>query len=137
MQLLSYARRFGLVNQRGFNLSEIPSLEGKIAIITGGQSGIGREITIRLLLHGISKVYILARTESKYEAAKKDWVENWELQPEDVDKRAEFIKCDLSDILSVKDAAGILLQKLDHLDMLYNNAGKYQAVFEWQCLFTS
>lgn len=135
MQPLSYARRFGLVNQRGFDLSEIPSLEGKIAVITGGQSGIGREITTRLLLHGIGKVYILARTESKYEDTKKDWAENWELQQEDVDKRAEFIKCDLSDIVSVKDAAGILLQKLDRLDMLWNNAGEYQRLFGWQCLF--
>ena len=137
MHPLSYARRFGLVNQRGYELSNIPSLEGRTAVITGGQSGIGREITIRLLLHGISKVYILARTESKYEDAKKDWVEHWELQQEDVDKRAEFIKCDLSDIVSVRDVAGILLQKLDRLDMLYNNAGKYRVLLDWQYSFTS
>ena len=125
MNPISYARRFGLLNQRGFNVEDIPKLDGQIAVITGGQSGIGREITTLLLQHGISKVYILARTESKYEVAKKDWVEHRALQQEDVDERTEFIQCDLSNILNVKEAATVLLQKLDRLDMLYNNAGNH------------
>ena len=124
MNPLSYARRFGLVNQRGFDVAQIPNLDNKVAVITGGQSGIGREITALLLLHGISRVYILARTKSKYEAAKKDWVEQRGLRQEDVDKRSEFIQCDLSDVLSVKEVASILLLKLDRLDILFNNAGK-------------
>jgi len=32
----------GLINYRGFSLSETPKLTGKIAVITGGQAGIGR-----------------------------------------------------------------------------------------------
>ena len=123
MNPLSYARRFGLVNQRGFDVSDIPNLNQKVAVITGGQSGIGQEISALLLLHGVSKVYILARTKSKYEAAKVNWIEHRGLQQEDVDKRSEFIQCDLSDILSVKEAASILLLKLDRLDILFNNAG--------------
>lgn len=136
MNPLSYARKFGLVNQRGFDLVDVPNLEGKTAVITGGQSGIGQEIAVRLLLSGISKVYILARTEGKYEAAKEDWTKNWELQREDIDTRSEFIQCDLSDIVSVKDAAGILLKKLERLDMLYNNAGKGSFGLSWQYLST-
>ena len=104
-------------------MADIPNLNDKVAVITGGQSGIGREIITLLLLHGISKVYVLARTKSKYEATKKDWIEQRGLQQEDIKQRAEFIQCDLSNVFSVKEASSTLLLKLDRLDMLYNNAG--------------
>lgn len=32
----------GLINYRNFQLSETPQLTGKVAVITGGQAGIGR-----------------------------------------------------------------------------------------------
>ncbi|KAI9815540.1 MAG: hypothetical protein M1827_002674 [Pycnora praestabilis] len=113
----------GLVNWRGFSLSETPSLDGKVAVITGGAAGIGREMTAQLLLHGVEKVYILARTESKYDDAKNEWLDKRGIQWTDSDKRSEFIKCDLSDIEDVKRVADELLSKLDRLDMLLDNAG--------------
>jgi NAD(P)-dependent dehydrogenase (short-subunit alcohol dehydrogenase family) len=52
----------GLINYKGFSLDDTPSLEGRVCVITGGQAGIGKEITAQLLLHCISLVYVLARS---------------------------------------------------------------------------
>ncbi|KAI9883292.1 MAG: hypothetical protein M1823_004935 [Watsoniomyces obsoletus] len=120
---LSLFRMTGLVNHRGFSLSETPSLQGKVAVLTGGQAGIGREITAQLLLHGISKVYILARSEEKYTAACQVWAERAGLSADDVAQRTVFMRCDLTDLENVKRVADQLIQELDRLDILINNAG--------------
>ncbi|KAI9838770.1 MAG: hypothetical protein M1837_002336 [Sclerophora amabilis] len=112
----------GLFTYKGFSLSETPSLHGKVAVITGGQAGIGQEITAQLLRHGISKVYVLARRKQKFEEARSVWAETQALTPEELDRRTEFLQCDLSDIRDVKKVAGQLLSKLERLDILINNA---------------
>lgn len=61
----------GLVNYKGFSLDDTSSLEGRVCVITGGQAGIGREITAQLLALGVSRVYIVARSLSKFEMARK------------------------------------------------------------------
>lgn len=124
---LALLRMLGFISYRGFDLRDTPDLAGKVAVITGGQAGIGREITAQLLLHGISKVYILARSESKYNDSKDEWTRRRDpaeqLSEQDVEAGTEFIQCDLSDIKDVKRAADMLLTKLDRLDILINNAG--------------
>ncbi|KAI9789942.1 MAG: hypothetical protein M1833_002135, partial [Piccolia ochrophora] len=120
---VSLYRIAGLATNSSFPSSKTPPLTGKIAVITGGQAGIGREITAQLLLHDIAKVYILGRSEIKYDEAKRHWHEQKGLARDDVEARTEFVKCDLSDIRDVKRAADLLLQKLDRLHMLFNNAG--------------
>jgi NAD(P)-dependent dehydrogenase (short-subunit alcohol dehydrogenase family) len=99
-------------------------LAGKVAVITGGQSGIGREITAQLLRHGVAKVYILARSESKFHESIAEWVNKKGLKRSDVESRTEFVPCDLSSVHDVARAANDLLRKLDRLDILFNNAGK-------------
>ncbi|KAI9750000.1 MAG: hypothetical protein M1835_001454 [Candelina submexicana] len=113
----------GLINYQGFSLSETPSLHGKVAVVTGGQAGIGREMTAQLLLHGIEHVYILARSESKYSDALKEWSEQRGIKAADAEKRSDFMKCDLSDIEDVKRVVDVLLSRLDRLDILIDNAG--------------
>jgi NAD(P)-dependent dehydrogenase (short-subunit alcohol dehydrogenase family) len=117
-------RLMGFVSFKCFSLSETPPLEGKVAVITGGQAGIGKEMTAQLLLHGISKVYIIARNESKYIEANDYWREIKGLAMEDIKRRTEFLACDLGDIKSVERVGHELLRKLHRLDILINNAGK-------------
>ncbi|KAJ9635771.1 hypothetical protein H2199_008123 [Coniosporium tulheliwenetii] len=119
---LTLLRMSGLLTHKGFDLTDTPDLSGKIAVITGGQAGIGREIVAQLLLHGISRVYILARTESRYEEAKEEWLQKHGLRTAYVEERTAFIKCDLGDLWDVKRAADELLGKLERLDVLINNA---------------
>lgn len=113
----------GLINYHNFSLKDTPSLTGKIAVITGGNSGFGQEIVAQLLVNHISKVYILARNTSKFEDAKKYWVEKHGLEESDIEKRIVFQECDLSDMEAVKKVADGLVNELDRLDMLINNAG--------------
>lgn len=80
-------------------------------------------MSAQLLLHGVEKLYILARTPSKYEDSKEQWLHTRGISREDSEKRSEYIKCDLSDIKDVKRVADELLSKLDRLDILINNAG--------------
>ncbi|TKA75890.1 hypothetical protein B0A49_03238 [Cryomyces minteri] len=112
----------GIVNYHGFDLSDLPKLTGKIAVITGGQAGIGREITAQLLLHGIAQVYILARSEGKYIDAKEEWTRRTSLSMSEIEKKTEFISCNLSDIKDVQRAASSLLQKCSRCDILIHNA---------------
>ncbi|KAF2489114.1 putative short chain dehydrogenase/reductase [Lophium mytilinum] len=112
----------GLTTHHNFKLADTPDLSGKVAVITGGQSGIGREITAQLLLHGISKVYILARSASKYQDAISEWVNQKGLKRSDVERRTEFVPCDLGSVKDVARASNELLSKLDRLDILFNNA---------------
>ncbi len=89
----------------------------------GGQAGIGKEIVAQLLIHDISKVYILARSAAKFESARQHWQETQKLTSEDIENRVQFLACDLSDITVVKKVADELFKKLHRLDMLIDNAG--------------
>ncbi|KAF2762892.1 short chain dehydrogenase/reductase [Pseudovirgaria hyperparasitica] len=113
----------GLISHRKFKLQDTPDLTGKTAVVTGGQAGIGREITAQLLLHGIAKVYVLARSEERFTAARSEWVNQKGLKAADVENRTEFVQCDLSDIHAVKRSVEILRSRLNRLDILFNNAG--------------
>lgn len=116
-------RMSGLVNYHGFSLSETPPLTKKVAVITGGTAGIGKEITAQLLLHGISKVYVLARSEEKYVAAKEAWAQRDGISEQDVESRTVFMRCDLANIREVKAVCERLLNELGRLDILFNHGG--------------
>ncbi|KAI9752209.1 MAG: hypothetical protein M1815_000669 [Lichina confinis] len=120
---LSLLRTSGLVTGHGFSLSETPPLSGKVAVITGGQAGIGKEIVAQLLLHGISKAYVIARSQEKYVAAKKAWAQRDGITEQDADSRTVFIKCNLTDLQEVKAVAEGLVEEADRLDILFNHAG--------------
>lgn len=113
---------FFTTHSTSFTLSSTPSLADKLAIITGGSDGVGREITAQLLLHDIGKVYVLSRSRVKFEEAEKEWSSKHSLSSSTIDDRTEFVSCDLSDIQSVKDIADSLRTRLQRLDILILNA---------------
>jgi NAD(P)-dependent dehydrogenase (short-subunit alcohol dehydrogenase family) len=114
----------GFFTYRHFSLQDTPPLDGKVAVVTGGQAGIGEEIVAQLLLHNVRKVYIVARSKSKYLRAQETWRQRHGIVLSENDDRVEFIQCDLGDIKSVKDAADEITAKTDRLDILICNAGK-------------
>ncbi|KDR76849.1 hypothetical protein GALMADRAFT_96456 [Galerina marginata CBS 339.88] len=98
-----------------WNPDKIPSLEGKVFIVTGGNSGIGLEITKILLSKG-GKVYMASRSAEKAKGAISE-VEKA------TGKTPDFLKLDLADLESVKSAAEEFNSKETRLDVLYNSAG--------------
>lgn len=89
-------------------------LEGKIAVVTGGNSGIGAE-TAQLFARQGAKVAVLARRQEegeKIEAA---------IRAEAGD--ATFIQCDVADSTRVNAAIEQVIETYGVINILFNNAG--------------
>lgn len=80
-----------------FNIDDIPDLTGKVAIVTGGYAGVGKE-TVFALLRRNAKVYIAGRTPAKAEAAIRELKER-------TGKDALFLELDLANLRAVRKAA--------------------------------
>ncbi|KDR82950.1 hypothetical protein GALMADRAFT_238644 [Galerina marginata CBS 339.88] len=98
-----------------FAVDDIPDLTGKVVIVTGANTGVGKETAKALLTHN-AKVYVAARSREKAEKAIED------LKTE-TGKEGIFLKLDLSDLKSVKASAEEFLSKETDLHILFNNAG--------------
>ncbi|KAG6833420.1 hypothetical protein H0H93_013266 [Arthromyces matolae] len=79
-----------------YSVDDIPDLSGKVMLVTGGNTGIGKEI-IRALLSRNAKVYMASRNAAKAKAAID------ELR-EDMGKEAVFLELDLASLRSVRRA---------------------------------
>lgn len=103
-----------------FTDANLPSLEGKVYIVTGAASGVGFELS-KILYAAGGAVYIAARSVSRCAGA----VEKIRAQ---VGKgktvgRPESMVIDLADLSSVKRPIEEFLQKKTRLDVLMHNAG--------------
>ncbi|WYZ36105.1 hypothetical protein EsH8_X_000752 [Colletotrichum jinshuiense] len=98
---------------------DIPDLAGKVIIVTGGSSGLGRESVLQLAKHNPAAIYLTARTEARGIAAIK---EVHDAVPEAKGK-IKFLELDLASFASIKKAANTFLGLSDRLDILMNNAG--------------
>ncbi|KII88597.1 hypothetical protein PLICRDRAFT_54426 [Plicaturopsis crispa FD-325 SS-3] len=96
--------------------ADTPDLTGKVTIVTGGNSGVGK-VTARALLAHNAKVYIAGRDQSKVQAAIE------ELKAATGKDSVFFLKLDLADLNSVKAAAEAFCEKESQLHFLFNNAG--------------
>ena len=90
-------------------------LQGKVAIVTGANSGMGMATTAALADKG-AKVIMLCRNEERGKEALKQLSENKERQ-------LELILCDLGDYDSIRSFARQVRAEYDRIDILVNNAG--------------
>jgi NAD(P)-dependent dehydrogenase (short-subunit alcohol dehydrogenase family) len=86
-------------------------LNGKVALITGGTSGIGAE-TARLFASEGAKVLIVGRSEEKGQALAEDLGENVIYEMADITKEED-----------IKSSVKATLKHFNQLDILFNNAG--------------
>ncbi|TFY70809.1 hypothetical protein EVG20_g2190 [Dentipellis fragilis] len=94
---------------------DIPDLAGKVFLVTGGNTGVGKE-TIKALLQHNATVWLAARSSSKAKEAIADLKAT-------TGKEAKFLQLDLSDLKSIKESARVFLEQEDQLHVLINNAG--------------
>ncbi|KAF8191211.1 NAD-P-binding protein [Pholiota molesta] len=106
-------------------LTDLVDLKGKVAIVTGGNTGIGLA-TVRHLARGGAKVYLAARNESRATGALKQ-LEIEGLAPGNGE--VVWLKLDLSDPRDAKKSAEEFLKKETRLDILVNNAGLITAPY--------
>ncbi|EAT82759.2 hypothetical protein SNOG_09494 [Parastagonospora nodorum SN15] len=98
---------------------DIPSLAGKVILVTGGNSGLGKETILQLAKHEPRQIIMAARSQSRAEDAIK------EIEIAVPGSRIAFLALDLSSFASIKKAAASVLQEYDRLDVLLNNAGLF------------
>jgi len=100
----------------GWTAEEIPDQSGKVAVVTGGNGGLGLE-TARDLTRNGAHVIIAARNLDKAAAAERDILESVP------DASLEVRKLDLSSKASIKEFADGVLADHSKIDLLFNNAG--------------
>ncbi|CAJ0923388.1 unnamed protein product, partial [Mesorhabditis belari] len=102
---------------RGGQFKENVRANGKIAVVTGANSGVGRALCEELNKRG-AKVYMLCRDEKRAAQAREQLVENG-----CNDSNLLIQTVDLADFSSIRDVVKILLTEESHIDILINNAG--------------
>ena len=93
------------------NTASLFSLDGRIALVTGGSRGIGRMITEGFLAQG-ARVYIAARTAEECDQTARE-----------LGERCRALPADLSSVQGTRALATAFRAQERALDILVNNAG--------------
>ena len=102
---------------RGGQCKSKHSMEGKVVIITGASSGIGKESAIDLVKHG-AQVILACRNEKKTKRA-------MESLNDEQKKLIQYIHLDLSDFNSIIEFSETVKKGYIKIDILMNNAGLF------------
>jgi len=94
-------------------------MEGRVCLITGATSGIGKETALALAKTGAS-VAFTARDIRKGEAVRD------EFKAISKNEMIEVLECDLSSLQSARDCCDKFRAKHDKLHVLINNAGTWE-----------
>ncbi|KZO90124.1 NAD(P)-binding protein [Calocera viscosa TUFC12733] len=108
-------------------VTDIPDLTGRVALVTGTNSGIGFQTVLQLANHG-AKVYLTTRSEAKA----LDTIRRLEeVNPALKDSgRLQWLVLELSLVTNAKAAAEEFLKRESRLDILINNAAHLASEFE-------
>jgi protochlorophyllide reductase len=96
--------------------ADIEDLSGRVAVVTGANSGLGLETSAALAGHGAT-VVMASRNTDRLEKAIT------EVRRRYPDASVEPLILDLASLASVREAAGTLLGTHPELDLLFDNAG--------------
>ncbi|MBX3314917.1 MAG: SDR family NAD(P)-dependent oxidoreductase [Actinobacteria bacterium] len=95
---------------------DIPEQGGRVAVVTGANTGLGLETARELARHGAT-VVLAVRNLDKGRTAIAD------IEGSVPGAQVELVQLDLASLASVREAAAELLERHDRLDLLVNNAG--------------
>ena len=105
-------------------MSDRFSLDGRVAIVTGGGTGIGRGIALVLAEHGADVVLAARRPEPLASTAR---------EIEALGRSALRVPTDVTSPEQCEDLVGVTLREFGHVDILVNNAGGAQtkSLMKW------
>ncbi|KAF9148835.1 hypothetical protein BG015_009412 [Linnemannia schmuckeri] len=107
----------------GYSHDQIPDLTGKVAIVTGANSGLGYATTVALAAHG-AQVFLACRNQYRAQEAinrVKEEIKSKHLKASS--PQLEFLELDLGDMNKAQQAAQEFLKKGLPLHILVNNSG--------------
>ncbi|GHO55711.1 hypothetical protein KSB_41860 [Ktedonobacter robiniae] len=93
------------------------SMQGKVCLVTGSSSGIGK-VTARELAKMGATVVMVCRNRAKGEAAQA------EIKEKSSNDQVDLLVADLSELSQVRRVASEFKQKYTQLHVLINNAGE-------------
>ncbi len=99
-----------------FTEADIPNLNGRVAVVTGANGGLGLA-TAKALAGAGAHVVMAARNQAKATGARD------EILSAHPDASLEIVELDLGSQESVKAAAAAILEAHPVVDLLINNAG--------------
>ncbi|KAK0704290.1 hypothetical protein B0H67DRAFT_591042 [Lasiosphaeris hirsuta] len=108
---------FGFGRGVSFTADDIPSLKGKVILVTGGNSGLGRQSVLDLAKHEPTLIWLAARGLARAQAAIDG------ILKEAPGATIKPLDLDLASFESTKCAARRVLDESDRLDILMLNAG--------------
>ena len=111
----------GLAFKKSYDGPEFNSkgtdLTGKTIVITGANTGLGKESALSLAAMGMPELILLCRNEEKAQAAVDD------IKMRTNNPNVRYIICDLANLKSVKNAADQVKKSVSRLDVLQLNSG--------------
>lgn len=96
---------------------DIPSLHGKVILITGGNTGLGKQAVLEFARHKPLQIWLAARNLQKADAAVT------EIKQQVPDAPIKLLELDLASFDSIHQAARAFLEQSERLDILMLNAG--------------
>ncbi|KAI8979144.1 hypothetical protein BDF20DRAFT_818893 [Mycotypha africana] len=107
---------FDIFASRKYSFEQIPDLTGKIAIITGSNTGIGKVCAFEMAKKNCT-VILACRNKEKSEAVVE------QIKSETGNQNVDFIQINLLKLASIKAFVDAFLSRYQQLDILINNAG--------------
>ncbi|KAK4032712.1 hypothetical protein C8A01DRAFT_40854 [Parachaetomium inaequale] len=96
---------------------DIPPLDGKVILITGGNVGLGKQAVLEYARHNPRLIWLAARSVQKANAAAD------EIRLQVPNAPIQVLELDLASFASIKEAAATVLSTSPRLDILMLNAG--------------
>ncbi|GAW12476.1 hypothetical protein ANO14919_018460 [Xylariales sp. No.14919] len=116
--LYSITYQFLRPSKPRFVENDVPDLKGKVTIVTGSNTGLGKEIA-QVLYSKNAKVYMLTRSEEKTQKA----IESIKAAVPDSSGELTYLHLDLADLPSIKATVEEFRRRESQLHLLFNNAG--------------
>jgi len=93
----------------------ITGIQGKVAVVTGGASGIGRATALAFAREGARVVVVTAHSVGQAEEVVR--------QVEELGGEAMYVQCDVSNEAQVEAMVGLTVAEFGSVDFAFNNAG--------------
>jgi NAD(P)-dependent dehydrogenase (short-subunit alcohol dehydrogenase family) len=101
---------------KDWSQNDIPDQTGRVAIVTGANSGIGLE-TARELARKGAHVVLACRSQARADEAIRD------IRSDLPEVQIDFMELDLADLEQVRTFSAAIHARFERLDLLINNAG--------------